>query len=356
MFIKNVVFHFNSSRLNSQIEGILSRVLRMSGTKVPHTRIKKPQAGIRTHPHSKYAQSKLKSSETASTETNDEEESWMAKTEKVLNAGMKPIDAAQKLQLEQKYAAMSSNASVGDNPEVKIIPIPEYKGMIEDLTRLREINVAHTNQIKELELETRKVLGEFGGLYEENAKLRNKLDTGGEPFAESYRRIFDDRKTLREAEAGYKKRIIRFEQEVVDAKKKIAKLEHDIQATKTRLEKYKKITSKDKVLDALNKQIKDLKDENKGLKAELKLLVQAATRAPRKQNSVSLAESKPGTKTRRKFLDQGKAKIDCKKESHISKTKHGDSKEVDTEVNRYHDHGYYFDYRNGLPDTDINHW
>ena len=164
--------------------------------------------------------------------------------------------------------------------------------IMEEYSKLKELNFVQTCRINELEQETEKMMTEFKDVFEENADLKKKIDVGKITRPEPYSRVFEDRKILREAEAGYKKRIARFEQEQADTKQQIDKLEIDLKAAKDKLVKYKEIPGQEKLIDVLTKQIKALKTENQLLKSDM-LAVEEEHAAEQKRRQGTRKQSDP---------------------------------------------------------------
>lgn len=120
----------------------------------------------------------------------------------------------------------------------------------------------------DLEQEVSRIMGEFTKLYEDNEKLRRKMDTGKDPLLEPYSRVFEDRKILREAEHGYKSRIIRLEKEIMEKQRDCEKLQDKVKALQAKLKptdeaEYKGRKTTEKKLQA---ELKKVKTENETLK------------------------------------------------------------------------------------------
>ncbi|KAH3872027.1 hypothetical protein DPMN_035240 [Dreissena polymorpha] len=190
--------------------------------------------------------------------------SWMEKNSSKLSNEAKPSK-----NMKPDFRWMPKPLASDPN-QIKILSIPEYQAMTKEIETLRERCFNDGGKISELEKQQSKLLGEFDALYEENAMLRKKLDTGNEPIAEPYGRVFEDRKILRESELGYKKRINRLEQEHKEARKEVEKLTNELKAIRAKQSGKAETPGKESIIYHLNTQIQKLRNDNQKLSAQVK--------------------------------------------------------------------------------------
>lgn len=141
-----------------------------------------------------------------------------------------------------------------------------YHAVIAERDALLESEGAYRRRIQQLEEDHSRILLDYDGLYKENNILRDKLDKGDDKHVESYQRIYDDRKILREAETAYKRRINQLES---DAKDMLKNFESLYSENKVLREKARKLEDRLNVIDRLD----DIKKIHE-LEKKLKLLEQ----------------------------------------------------------------------------------
>lgn len=205
----------------------------------------------------------------------ENEETWMGKTKNGWQ--LRPDKLGAEIRENVKHRKIGQ-LNLGDNlpgesnkPTIKIMNVEHYDNFIEERRQLLELNEKSEKRIKDLEQEVARIMGEFTKLYEDNEKLRRKMDTGKDPLLEPYSRVFEDRKILREAEHGYKSRIIRFEKEMLDKQRECEKLQDKVKTLQSKLKptdkaEYKGKETTEKKLQA---ELRKIKAENETLKINI---------------------------------------------------------------------------------------
>lgn len=208
----------------------------------------------------------------------DQEEdvdTWMKRTKHILQSGIDKLEPSPKAGLKNKA---KMNVKMGQEepdgtkkPTIKILHVQHYDQLMEERKLLEEMNLKYEKRIEELEIETARVMAEFGKLYEDNEKLRRKMDTGKDPLLEPYSRVFEDRRILREAESGYKKRIERLEQEIREKQDICDNYRDEIKVLREKVKPTSKAEEKARQMKEakLNIEIKRLKAENESLRSSL---------------------------------------------------------------------------------------
>lgn len=139
-----------------------------------------------------------------------------------------------------------------------------YEAVLAERDALLENDGAYRRRIQQLEEENARILLDYDGMYKENNNLRDKLEKGDDNHIESYQRVYEDRKVLREAETAYKRRINQLEQE---AKEMLNNFESLYSENKVLRDKSKKLEDRLNSIDRLD----DVKKINE-LEKKVKLL------------------------------------------------------------------------------------
>ncbi|XP_045211711.2 DNA ligase 1-like [Mercenaria mercenaria] len=207
----------------------------------------------------------------------DDEETWMMKAKDTLESGIDKIDPSAMGNTTQRKGmkqTAGNNRSESNKPSIKIMHIQHYEQSMEERKHILELNEKYEKRIAELEEETARVLGEFAQLYEDNEKLRRKMDTGNDPLLEPYSRVFEDRKILRQAESGYKKRIIRLEQEIIEKQNESNKFQDKVKSLQAKITPTTQAEEKERKTKTLKVQeeLRKLKAENEKLKNNIREL------------------------------------------------------------------------------------
>ena len=156
-----------------------------------------------------------------------------------------------------------------------------YESLIAERDALLETEGAYKRRIQQLEEENTQILLDYDGMYKENNILRDKLDKGEDNHVESYQRIHDDRKVMRETETAYKRRINQLESDTTDMLKnfeslytenkvlrdKANKLEERLNAI-DRLDEVKKMHELEKKVKLLEKTVRTMGYERQCLVKE----------------------------------------------------------------------------------------
>ena len=207
----------------------------------------------------------------------ENEETWMGKFNDT-DAGkhrQNPL-AVNKMRHSngKKQGILNETSTESNKQTIKIMNVQQYTNFMEERHHILELNEKYEKRIAELEQEVARVLGEFTKLYEDNERLRRKMDTGKEPLLEPYSRVFEDRKILREAEGGYKKRIIRLEKEIIEKQQESDKFQDKLKSLQAKFKPTSQAEEKDRITrDKRSKaEIKKLRTENEALKDSLQTL------------------------------------------------------------------------------------
>lgn len=220
----------------------------------------------------------------------EEEKPWIRKEEEQVNdaASMKNkatlgprrrqmdnitrIHKEEKLKKEEYNRFMNvkkkklSMTEVNGNKVAVITTTKKYDEMMEEHVQLYAAHNSYKKQIKKLESENDQMLQNFNSLYEENKRLREKMDCGGQPVVESYTRVYDDRRILREAEDKYKVRITHLEHDMQEQVKLIEKLNDELEKSKVKpIDVQDQLNARAKAAQ-LNTEIRKLKTDNNNLK------------------------------------------------------------------------------------------
>lgn len=156
-----------------------------------------------------------------------------------------------------------------------------YEALIAERDALFESEGAYRRRAEQLEEENARILLDYDSIYKENNILRDKLDRGEDTHIESYQRVYDDRKILREAETAYKRRINQLEHDAKEMLKnfeslytenkvlrdKASKLEDRLNSI-DRLDDVKKIHQLEKNVKLLEKTVRTLGYEREDLVKE----------------------------------------------------------------------------------------
>ncbi|XP_060592248.1 DNA ligase 1-like [Ruditapes philippinarum] len=203
----------------------------------------------------------------------EDEKTWMEKS-KDLESGKVKKNQIALSNLRQKNVKKQTleNGAESNKPTIKIMNVQQYEGFMDERAHLLELNEKYEKRIAELEQEVERVLGEFTKLYEDNERLRRKMDTGNDPLLEPYSRVFEDRRILREAEGGYKKRIIRLEKEIIEKQNESDKFQDKLKALQEKFKPTSQAEEKDRITKEKRSkaELKKLRTENESLKHTLR--------------------------------------------------------------------------------------
>lgn len=288
----------------------------------------------------------------------EDEETWMGKTKTVLESGLRKLDTVSTRGTQHRHGVKPVDIKVlpgeSKKPTIKIMNVQKYEEIMEERKQILKENESYAERVADLEVEITRVLIEFGQLYEDNEKLRRKMDTGKDPLLEPYSRVFEDRKILREAEGGYKKRIVRLQQEIIDKQNECDKFQDEAKKLRDKIRPTTMAEEKEKRLKEVKvqTQLKKLKTENETLKSAIKDLESINNKAELKKLKIeneTLTNASKKLKHSSKPLNEAKTPTSNKNDRSKALIPKG------TKVNKdlLEERPYYFDYELLLPDSQV---